>query len=463
MKTGWYLLIIAIILAAGLNCSHYDVESTGLVRVSERVYAVVAEGPSALQGLGANSGFIVGDDAILVIDSRYTPDLAKELLQSIKAVSDLPVRFVVNTHYHPDHTWGNSVFAESGAIVISTPATRDAIEKYTPVYLEFYREQKPEVYDQLRGVKMHLPDSLVLKRTFIDLGGVSVEIYHPGPAHTAGDLIVYVESEKVVFTGGITSNHYHANMGDQGADFHGWMTVLDDLGKRGPRHVIPGQGKICGKDIFAKQKKYLNDFIGAGKTAIREEKALSQLAATVIPGTEDYLQENMIPFNMQAIYRKYMISTVDPDFRFDPGDDIIVREGGGNAARGRIQWVMQSEDGYSELEVSWKPVNRTEVIIEDIYDDLSRHLGENPDHHMSILGSKEIMIGNTEAVAAFGTWGYKIGTVVAAGGIWTWSMMIEGNILYSVKLSTNTESDHEKEKMNMEILEKAVSTFHFIR
>ena len=147
MKKRFGLAVVMAGALLGIHCSKGDIPSgTGLVKVADNVYAFIAGGPSAAEGLGANSGFVVGRDAVMVIDSRQTPELAGTLYEAIRTVTDLPVKYVVNTHYHPDHTWGNSVFRDRGAVIIARPETRDAIEKYTPVYMEYYRDQKPETW-----------------------------------------------------------------------------------------------------------------------------------------------------------------------------------------------------------------------------------------------------------------------------------------------------------------------------
>ncbi|MBN2185629.1 MAG: MBL fold metallo-hydrolase [Candidatus Krumholzibacteriota bacterium] len=464
MKISKYPVMLLFLAVLNIHCSSGEIDRTGLVKVSERVYAFIAEGAGTAQGLGANSGFVLGDDAVLVIDSRYTPALAGQLLEAVRSVTDLPVKYLVNTHYHPDHTWGNSVFADLGAVIIARPETRQGIEKYAPVYLEYYRKEMPEKYELLVDVRITLPDSVITENTVIDLGGVEVELFYPGPAHTAGDLIVSIGSEKTLFTGGLACNGYHANMGDPGADFDNWIAALDDMEKRAPVRVVPGQGKVCGKGVFAVQKKYLLDLIEIGRSAIREEKIFSEyLPDVVIPDSEEYRQKNMIAFNIQAVYRRYMFSTVDPDFMLDTSDDFVIQDGGGNAGKGRIKWIRQNEDGYSELELLWKPANVAEVLVQDIYDDVGRHLGKNTGLHMAVLGSKKIMFGDSESNAVFGSWGRKIRSVVATGGIWTWSMMIREGKIYSVRMTTNAMGDEAMEEYNMEILEKAVSTLHFIR
>ena len=252
------------------GCANRTSEKTGLVKVADNVYAWIASGPDAADGLGANSGFIVGTEAVMVIDTRYTPELAEELLEAIRSITDTPVKFVVNTHYHPDHTWGNSVFAELGATIISSRETRDDIEKYTPIYISYYRDQKPQAYRQLVNVKMALPDSIVHGRTLVDLGGISAEIYQDGPGHTAGDIFVTVPQTRTVFAGGLISNGYHPNMSDQGVDYDNWKAILGRMATTGIDRIVPGQGMVTSSDILKKQQAYIDLVIETGKDAIRK-------------------------------------------------------------------------------------------------------------------------------------------------------------------------------------------------
>ena len=144
MKRMFALCVVAALLAAVSSCGKKSVDGTGLVKLSKNVYAMIATGPTAVEGLGANAGFVVGRDAVLVIDTRYTPALANEFLGAIRSVTNAPIKYVVNTHYHPDHVWGNEVFKAQGAIIMARPETREALEKYSPAYLEFYRERSKD-------------------------------------------------------------------------------------------------------------------------------------------------------------------------------------------------------------------------------------------------------------------------------------------------------------------------------
>lgn len=452
--------ILPALILIGCGGGFFENEDTGLVRITARAYAYMAAGPSAGEGLGANSGFVVGDSTVLVIDTRYTPELASELLEAIRTVTDLPVSWVVNTHYHPDHVWGNSVFREEGALILSTRSTREEIEEYTPVYLQYYKEQKPESYAQLVNVRMALPDSLIEERVEIDLGGVTVAVEKAGPAHTAGDLVVYVPSERTLFAGGIASNGYHANMGDQGADYGIWTRTLERLSSGGVKHVVPGQGKVGGGGILSTQKRYIEEVVESGKESIRKGKTLSEAIESIaISGTEGFLQENMLPFNLQAVYKRYTLEMVKPDFTLDLPDDFSVSEGGGDSTNGRILWVQQTDTCYSEFEVEWKRTNIREVIIQDVHESVARHLQVHPDHEMTVEGSKRVEILGGEEPAAFGRWGYKRNDISMGMGVWLWTMVVSDGKLYSIKMSVNAGPDREMEKTCMGSLESIASTF----
>ena len=238
--------IIAAVLAAAIaaGCSRQaDISGTGLIRLDERVYAWIAPGPSSVEGLGANSGFIVGDESVLVVDSRFSYNHARQLLEAIRSITDLPVSYLVNTHYHPDHVWGNSIFRAEGAIILARPETKIEMERFSPIYRDYYRDRKPDVFEMIKDVEPALPDSFVADELRLDLGGIEAVVTYFGPGHTAGDLVVAVPSRRIVFTGGLVSNGYHPNMGDQGADFENWLITLDRLDDAQPKIVVPGQGQ----------------------------------------------------------------------------------------------------------------------------------------------------------------------------------------------------------------------------
>jgi glyoxylase-like metal-dependent hydrolase (beta-lactamase superfamily II) len=455
-------LVFACILLGALvvsGCGRKQLDATGLVKITDRVYAMVASGPTAAEGLGANSGFVVGDDAVLVIDSRYTPRLANDLLEAIRSVTNAPVTYVVNTHYHPDHAWGNMVFKAQGAVIVARPETRAALLKYSPAYLEFYKRHSADTYDLLKDVRVTPPDTTFGDETEIDLGGVTVVLRSFGPAHTAGDCVVIVPKDNVVFAGGLLSNGYHPNMGDPGADFDNWIAALDRLRAAKFAYVVPGQGKVCGVEELAAESEYIATLRSQCERDIRNMVPLEQAVSTIaMPGAEAYLQSNLLPFNVQAVYRREMIRVVQPDFSIDLPEEFQITDGGGTAELGFIRWAAALEKGSLEIDTQWKTTSSREVIVQDVADLVARY-AQTGSVEMKIEGSKRIDVGGEKAVASYGGWYTGNATGLPGKGVWTWALTVRGEKIYSIRLMADAGGDRKKALENLAYLEKLASTF----
>jgi len=451
------IFLLGALVVSG--CGKKNLDATGLVKLTGRVYAMVASGPTAAEGLGANSGFVVGDDGVLVIDSRYTPQLANDLLKAIRSVTSAPIRYVVNTHYHPDHSWGNMVFKAQGVVIVARSETRDALRKYSPAYLAFYKEHSTDTYELLRDVQITAPDTTFGDETEIDLGGVTVVLRYFGPAHTAGDCVVIVPKDKVAFVGGLLSNGYHPNMGDPGADFDNWIAALDRLRASKFAYIVPGQGKVCGGEELAIESRYITTLRNRCGQDIQRMVPLEQaVASVVIPGAEAYLQANLFPFNVQAVYRCEMMLVVQPDFAFDLPEEFQIADGGGNTKLGFIRWAAALKEGSLEIDTQWKVTSSREVIVQDVADVVTRY-ARTGNVDMKIEGSKRIDVGGEKAIASFGSWYLKNDMGLSGNGIWTWALVIRGDKIYSIRLAADAGGDRKKTLENMAYLEKLASTF----
>ncbi|MBN1884289.1 MAG: MBL fold metallo-hydrolase [Candidatus Krumholzibacteriota bacterium] len=434
----------------------------GLVRVSEHVYAMVADGPSAAEGLGANSGFVVGDEAVLVVDTRYTPALARELLEAIRGVTDLPVRWAVNTHYHPDHAWGNAVFRDAGATILARPETAEDLRRFSPVYLDYYRAYRPEAWALLRDVEIAPPDSLLGEMLEIDLGGIMVLVRYFGPGHTAGDAVVFVPKERVVFTGGLAAAGYHPNLGDDGADLANWLRIIGEIEATGPRRVVPGNGFVSGPGVLGETADYIRYLLDLCERHIRGGGSAFDVATSVaVPGTEGDLLANLVPFNVRAVYVRLVQAIVDPPFTLDLPDGFRTTDGAVEGRGGRIDWAADTADGYLEIEVRWQPTVRSEVITQDVYDEVSRYTAATKRHRMHVAGPETVSIGGVEAVGAHGRWEFTPESGRSGGGIWTWGAILRDGVSYTVQLSVNANKDEAAERRGMETLQAIAATFRF--
>jgi glyoxylase-like metal-dependent hydrolase (beta-lactamase superfamily II) len=169
-----------------------------LQQVGPGVYAAIG-GPMA----GSNAGFVIGDDGVLVVDSFFYPDAAKALLGEIRRITDKPIRYVVNTHYHIDHVSGDAVFKAAGATIVAHRNVPGWLHAEN-VHLMGGDKIKPEVRAQIDA--LIAPDRTIDKTTVLTLGRRRIEL-RPMTGHTGGDLVVAVPDAKVLFAGDILWNH----------------------------------------------------------------------------------------------------------------------------------------------------------------------------------------------------------------------------------------------------------------
>jgi glyoxylase-like metal-dependent hydrolase (beta-lactamase superfamily II) len=200
-------------------------------KIGPDLYAYISDNDAS-----ANSTFLVSDQGILVVDTGLNAQEGRKLLNEVHKVSQAPVRWIVNTHYHPDHRGGNSVVGPD-AVIISTAFTRSHI---------------PDSARENSVTEAVGPQGLVLH-----VGGHEVRIYHPGPAHTQGDLIVYFPDENTIATGDLFLSNSCPAMDD--GDMENWIMALDHMLALPLEHVIPGHFELATKSELQQFRNYLAD------------------------------------------------------------------------------------------------------------------------------------------------------------------------------------------------------------
>ena len=215
-------------------------------QLSQHCWAYTAEGDP-------NSGVIIGDRYILVSDTTATPAMAQDLIKKIRTVSDLPIKYVLLTHYHAVRVLGAYAYATEGATeIIASQGTLDLIKERGAQDMKSEMERFPRLFrgaDTVPGLtwptmvvgggdptKGEVPGKLS-----INLGGVVVQIWHPGPGHTKGDTIAWVEEEKVLYSGDLVE--YEAGVYTGDAQLEEWPATLEALRALKPEFIVPGRGE----------------------------------------------------------------------------------------------------------------------------------------------------------------------------------------------------------------------------
>ena len=277
---GFVLISIACFAADDL----FDIKP-----VADGVYAAIAK---PAYKVNCNAAIVILDDGVLVVDTHSKPSAARALIEQIKKMTDKPVRFVVNTHFHWDHYQGNQAYPSSwpaGVEIISSEATRANIEqrgiprvKHEIVTMPQEIEQLKRDLDQasdaakkeqlrsnlqqaeaylaeLKSMQVTLPTMTFDRSLILHRPSRTVEIFWLGNAHTNGDVFVYLPREKVLMTGDALHG-WTPYMGDSYP--YDWIQTLDAAEKLDFEQVIGGHGDVMrGKEKFELWKRYFRDLM----------------------------------------------------------------------------------------------------------------------------------------------------------------------------------------------------------
>lgn len=228
----------------------------------------------------SNNAWLVTDDGVLVIDTRQHPRRAEELLAAIRKTTDKPIRWVVNTHAHGDHYFGNSVFKREGATIIGHRDTAGMMQHHFG--LEMKRRQgyfKQRQYDP-QEVKLVLPDVTFDSTLTLRLGGRTVELLYLGAGQNPGDTFVRFPKERVIFAGGPFSKNSWPNPSFT-PSMAGWVDVLNRIAAMDVDIYLGGHGDIGAKVDVLNEAKMLGDFDRSLRDAVARGMSRDEIIRNV--------------------------------------------------------------------------------------------------------------------------------------------------------------------------------------
>ncbi|HZQ67672.1 MAG TPA: MBL fold metallo-hydrolase [Terriglobales bacterium] len=243
-------LLLPIVLVSALAAQ------PSVTPLGHGLYAYISDNDAS-----ANSTFLVGDAAILVVDTGLNASEGTKLLHAIRQVSSLPVKYIVNTHYHPDHQGGNATVGRA-AQVINTDFTRQRTEALmkAPAFTAV----------GLRPAELTFQQHLTLH-----VDPHTVEIYFPGKAHTSGDALVYFPQQRAIAMGDLFLNRSSPAM-DEGSVAN-WIAALDKTLELPLDHIVPGHFELGTKADLSRFRDYLSDLYQQVQTLKQKHETLDQV------------------------------------------------------------------------------------------------------------------------------------------------------------------------------------------
>lgn len=279
-----------------------EVKKTTFAQLSEHCWAYTAEGDP-------NTGVVIGEDAVLICDALATPVMAAQLIAEIRKVTDKPIKYVVLSHYHAVRVLGASAYqAEGMQEIVASQGTYEMIVERGAQDMQSEYERFPRLFQNFESVPGLTWPTLVFKDEItLTLGkGLVVKVMHLGPGHTKGDTIVWIPSEKVLFSGDLVEADAACYTGD--AQLQEWPDTLAALAALGAEKVVPGRGPaLDSPDKVAAGFAYTRDFVttllASAREAVAQGMNLKQAMAHTRKAMDPkfghvFIYEHCLPFDV---------------------------------------------------------------------------------------------------------------------------------------------------------------------
>ena len=247
-------------------------------------YGQQAEMTPANFGDVANVGFVIGARCVAVIDTGGTFAVGRALRQAIRRVTPVPVCYVINTHVHPDHIFGNAAFTDDHAEFIGHARLADAMRRRGPNYLNALRR---ELGDTAELTAIIMPTRSVVLTEVLDLGGRVLSLRAWPTAHTDTDLTVFDQTSRTLWLGDLV---FVGHVPVLDGNLRGFLAALDELNTVRADFAIPGHGRaLAWPEAMAPEQRYLAGLLTDVRAAIKAKRTLTETLASAEGGREQWL------------------------------------------------------------------------------------------------------------------------------------------------------------------------------
>ena len=275
---------------------------TTFEQLSEHGWAYTAEGDP-------NSGVIVGDDGVMVIDATATPVMAQDLIGKIRAITDKPIKYVTLSHYHAVRVLGASAY-KAEQIIASRPTFELIVERGKEDWQSEY-ERFPRLFQNADSVPgLTWPTMVFDNQMTVYMGKLEVQLIQIGPGHTRGDTIAWLPGEGTLFSGDLVE--YNAGIYTGDAQLEEWPATLDKLRALKPKALVPGRGPALKTEAESTKaidftQNFVRQLLACAKEGVKAGKDLKQVyldtRATLDPVYGSFpIYDHCMPFDVSRAY-----------------------------------------------------------------------------------------------------------------------------------------------------------------
>lgn len=255
MKRLWMVVVSLLVFSTTVNAASVEDYAMKAEKIADGVWAIISPARDfpnkENRGWNSNSAFVDTGEALLVFDSGSSETIGNALIETIRSVSDKPIRWVINSHSHGDHWLGNGAFEASGVEIISSDVVKELIEKDGYMWVDRFNNMTGGITGQSKVVAPNATVTEPVSRTF---GNTTVEVLFSGNAHSPGDIVFWLPQKSVLLSGDVMYTGRPPATFD--SNVQAWIDFLGELEALDPKVMVPGHGKVGGGDDITNLKNY---------------------------------------------------------------------------------------------------------------------------------------------------------------------------------------------------------------
>jgi glyoxylase-like metal-dependent hydrolase (beta-lactamase superfamily II) len=296
------LLALLLCLVGSVGWAQPVVKEGRTVKLSEHVHAT----PDELVPMVPNVGIVVGSRATLIVDPGMGRRSGEAVLREAQKLSRNAEIYIVNTHFHPEHTTGEAGFPAS-AKVIRAAAQQQDIEELGMQWVKTFASRSAQVAEVLDGITgFRKPAEIFERDRVLDLGGVRVRLLRLGPGHTRGDTVFFVEEDRILFSGDLAMSRIFPAFATPQSRAGSWIASLEAMDALRATRLVPAHGELADASIIGRYRDYLialrariGELKRAGKSS---DEAAEAVRAEFPPKYPDWAQPLRVVAAANAIY-----------------------------------------------------------------------------------------------------------------------------------------------------------------